>query len=480
MHSLLKINQSYIEAWNNKGLALLAINRSAESNEAFVKVRALKIGQNFKLEIFLAFLIIYTICSLYGYRICSRHKAFNSSIMLLANLLGFIAFGWILSGSFSLTLFGLYMTIGLGILFLTGAIWALFYSLTVLWRPLASNVLKDFEKSHDVLSRSIRIASLIAIVIYPIFAGVGYFRYSVPSEYISLQILRASLFVIVLSGLLISLPVLYGVLVSKNIDMDMRNIVFLFQSGYLFICSLFLAFISWSFGFTSTDFGIRILVMFSISFLTFAFLLPYFSGWQRSKRWREYLLGKQWDMLNELLNILEFPTFKSHAVKLKIFLDKIKMEEDRFRKAEGFAESEGRENDDALEAPSIGKEATLFAFDLDSGRNDPKYRYIAFMEELKDKVIEGLSEIEAIEEHVESSGAKIAEGYASAYRMRRDELEAAIEKERQAKPLLWIILASILSAILGQVLGNFGGSVTSTIGHVGNFTTTLSQVSILR
>ncbi len=54
-------------------------------------------------------------------------------------------------------------------------------------------------------------------------------------------------------------------------------------------------------------------------FLFGGLLFPYVIGWQQRKKLRELILKKQQDIIDELLNILEFPTPSIYVSELQKF-----------------------------------------------------------------------------------------------------------------------------------------------------------------
>ena len=305
------------------------------------------------------------------------------------------------------------------------------------------------------------------------------------SEQTSLRIFQSTIIAVFLIGLISTLPKLLKSLLSKNQDLKMRKLLLLFQSGYLVIIAVFLSLILWSSEIATSELQVRFVLILILSILLFSFILPYFSGWQRSKSWRIHLMEKKLKWINQLLEILDFPTTRRYILKLRLIQNEIEAEQMNFIKHEELTEyfktcrihnpnNDHEFDSDISKSVDISGSFLNGTCEIDSA--DPSVEYINFLNNLIERIEECIDEFESLKIDI---WFELAKGYALAYRTRKEEILTDLEKEMQSKPLLWVGLTFILTALLGQVLGNFSGSVGTAINYVGNFSATLSQASVL-
>ncbi|VVB71282.1 Photosystem I assembly protein Ycf3 [uncultured archaeon] len=479
----LELRPGYIDALNNKGIALSALGRSAQANEVFIKVRAMRLDSWHKAEIFIIFLAAYVLL-LYSYLLIRRRRISRAIDLLSVNVFGFFSLGWILSGFFSGALLELFFWIGLIVVIAIAIVWSLLGYLDL---PLHSI---DYKGSRSHLSEVPTFLAASVIICYPIIASLGYFRYLIPSEQASLKIFQFAIIAIFLIGLILTIPELIRDLLSKNQDPEIRKLLLLFQSGYLVIIFVFLALIIWSIEIATDEIKVRFVLILALSVLLFAFIIPYFSGWQRSRGWRTHLIEEKIVWIDRLLDILDFPSSSKYISKLQGLQRDIENEEEEFMRIEKISgcclskkEHESTPTMNGIcssiapKTASPGEKRDGEKREIDS--TDPRFDYIVFIRQLGKGIDECLEELRLLKVGPDASWSALAKGYASAFRTRKEELLSLLEKEREAKPLLWIGISFIFTGILSQILGNFSGSVGTAISYVGNFSSTLAQVSVI-
>lgn len=253
-------------------------------------------------------------------------------------------------------------------------------------------------------------------------------------------------------------------MISKNLDRGTRDILLIFQFGYLGVILLYLGLILWaiengslgpSIPLGSIEFPIsRQFLVIMMSLFLLVILTPYISGWKRASRWNVALLEKERYWLDELLDVLEYPASGHYVSRLQKVLKEMK-------------------DDDT----SYGLDKEFDQFDSLYGgadlRLDPRFRYMNFLRRLQDRItknIDQFGELKGNKEEIKET----ARLYAGAYRLRRDEIVGMIEKEGKFRPNFWIALAIILTPVIGQILAslingilmgepNLGGLIMSPI-----------------
>ena len=253
-------------------------------------------------------------------------------------------------------------------------------------------------------------------------------------------------------------------MISKNLDGRTRDILLIFQFGHLGVSGLYLGLILWIFDIGSFDHSVPLgNIKFPISIhylgilmflLVLIIIVPYISGSKRTSRWNATLLEKERFWLDDLLDVLDFPTHSLYIPKLQKVLKETK-------KVDIISGS----NEMLNPMESYNGAAVL--------RLDPRFRYRDFLIGIQEKIAEMISQFE--EPGEDEQIRETARIYADAYRLRRDEIVEMIEREGKFKPKFWIALAIILTPILGQILAtlinlimktmidtNLGGLITAT------------------
>jgi len=501
------IDSKYIIAWNNKGIALQALNQTAEANEAFLRVRSLNTIPEVILGIFLVFFVIFLII-IYKFKNSYHNpKGLTINNILQINLAGFLAFSWIIAGFFSHSLFLFFFMVGLLIFFFIGIIWVLSSPPLRRGDNKVNRALQEFERDHKLLSVATNALGIAAIILFPLMGAIGYLHFIIPSDQLSLLMLKMVMAFVLFFTSASTLPILLAVLLSKDLSENMRDTLLILQAGHMAVIALFLSMILWNFKIISNDFWIRILLISLISSIVLLILLPYFTGWKRSKNWREYLQNERWNLLDEVLNALEFPISSNLNSKLALLKTRADDEYTRFMRDEklsGVVSSNNIMNEPLIGIGRSAKEKETdnasierivrgrwedLRSNTESLKENPRHSYANFLMQFSTVLNDIIDEFNMTEEEFKKDKIDLAQFkkdkidlaryYAASYRIRRDEIAATIEKERQSKPWLWVTLATLLSVILGQVLGDLNGSISSAIGYFGNFSTVLSQAQYI-
>ena len=442
---------------NNKGNALKQLNRSAEAAMVYAKANELEMGPQIKHGIFIAFLLLYSILASAGYLLYRRRKLQLTAVMLSVNLLGFLAVVWIFSGLFDPALIWQILLGGLMMAVVAGTLWSFLGFPSDPWKTQIILTFRDFERKGALICGMMKATGFVAAIGYLFLASAFYFRFRMDSDKFMAAFLGGTLFVITLTGLFVALPPIMGALLSKNLDRDSRDMLQIILFSYLGIVFFYLLLILWSFdigGFCLHDMGevgipLNISPIFlgtAISLLLFAFVIPYLSGWMRAKRHSETLLEREISWIDRLLNVLEFPTPSLYVSKLEDVLSDI-----------------GK--DKTVSDPEDDETALTTLRERDLHLVDPRLRYEVFLRDLQDRIVENIRQFDELKEDEEKLMGR-ARIYAQAYRIRKDEIARSIEKERNIKPKLLIILIFVLAPILTQILSIISEAVTESLSRL--------------
>ena len=425
-----------------------------------------------KVGIFITFLIVYTVWIVAVYKLSYRLQnnllrgkaLLTQEMLLLATVLGFFVFIWILSGYLNIKLIGLFLLAAhLGTIIMA-ILWALSGSVDIRWGPRAIWAGGEFGMKHPWMMMTTSVISLIAVIAYPVIAGIVYFSHLVPSHRVTVLIFRYTLLALFISSWIAMLPILIGVLSSKNVDKGTRTRFFVAQIGSLVSNALFLALTFWAFGIAGRGYEFSVsgipftfsplLISVVFAFFICTVLIPYGIGTHQAKKWKIHLLERQLGWVRKLLNILDFPIPPSYIPKLTELDSQIKAEYHRFAESDVMVKI-GQETKqiEFSSRPRWGYRNLILAYQACRDL-DPRFNYVDFLIQLRYKIKDIIFEFKRLGS--ETDLIEAATVCAKAYHSQKDELSKAIEATKQAKPIVSVGLATITSMIVGSILSEFG------------------------
>jgi len=487
LEKALEIDPYFVNAWNGKGVAFESLNRSVEAAMAYSLGRESELDSLTRIGIFATFLFVLAAA---GYALSKRFRKYPISIIILSvNLLGFLAVMWLLSALFDFMLVGYFWVGGFLMIAISAALWSFSgFPLNPWMKQLVLSIenfemcrslrsamklafgslsIEDFEKSRTFfLPRMVLAFGFLAILAIIPVAGVFYFRFHLGTEISMVHFLEFAFLSIFLVGLFVTLPPILAAMLSKNLDRETRNILLFLQFGHLGISGLYLGLILWIFEIGSFAHQVQLgdikfpispqFLGVMMSLFLLAILIPYISGSKRASRWNVTLLEKERSWLEEILDVLDFPTPIHYVPKLQKILDEIKDDETISGQDGEFDRIES-----LYGAGVLGL--------------DPRFRYRDFLTRQQGRIAEEIDQFIELGDQMEEI-KETSRLYAEAYRHRRDEIVSMIEREAQFRPKFWITIAIILTPVLGQVLAilinwilkamiesNFGGLITSPL-----------------
>ncbi len=437
----LEPNLAYV--WSGKGLALEGLNRTAEAAMAYSLGRQLELNTEMKIGIFATFLIVYFVLAKKGYALTKRPRKYATSITIISiNLLGFLSMMWILSGFFDPLLIGQFLLGGVLMVVISTVLWSLSGFPASPWINQLVLEIENFDAKCPRFSRFIRAVGLLSLMLYAFMATIFYFRLQLGSEISMVEFLKIAFSSIFLLGLIVTLPPIWSAMIGKNLDSRTRELLIIFQFGHLGLSGLYSGMILWIFGkgdfshslsLGDIKFPISIHSLGIVMFLfVLAVIIPYVSGSKRAGKWKTTLFEKERRWLDELVDVLDYPTPNLYVSKLQKVMTEI-------------------EGEDAIPGQEEELDRIKSLYGAEVLRLDPRYRHREFSKKLQEQIAEMIAQIGEIGDEVE----KIKENapiYADAYRLRRDEIIGMIEREGKFKPKFWIVLAIILTPVLGQIL----------------------------
>lgn len=451
----ISMNPNMDQAWYGLGIALQNSNQPEEAVMAFSHARDAGPGLLDQRSVFLIFLTAYLAMAVAGYVISRRHRVPTAIAILTVNLLSFVAFGWILSGFLDVELVGIFIAGGLMMAILSGTLWILLGSPTTPWGVRSIWTFLEWEKRQILPAKVFRIICISAVIVYAIMAIDFYFRFGLISEQMTISMIRAALILILLISSAVTLPPIIAVLMSMNLDKDTRNLVLVTQFGYLGMAALFLPVILWIMGIDNDKYPLQLssvalsvsplLLIILASLFIFALIIPYLSGWHRGKKWRELLLTKERTWLDDLLEVLTFPTPELYIPKLESMLAEMKDEKRIFIESNFLKEDIINETMMKLSEQEVIYEAHITQM-------DPRLSHLEFLDNLQSRISECICQMKKAK--ADEEVLKVAQSYADAYSSRKDKIDQAIEVQRSAKPQMWIGAIFAMAPVMDQIVSN--------------------------
>ena len=478
--TVLERNPKSVGAWRGKSEALQNLNHTGEATIASANANDLEMPYCTKIIICITFLFLYLLLAIFGYRYILSKASYVSagSISSLTNLLGLWAFNWTFAGLFDIMLLGrLLITTSFVIIITSILLGFLEFPLASFWRRLdiafqcLFGTFEEFDQSHTRLASTIKIFCLMLIIIYPVVSIIFYLhRPDVYPEQIMLYYLRIdlitylkfNLLTIPVISLMITIPVIIAEMLSINSDRDTLNTLLAFQFSNLGINSILIFVALWTFGLFRSSFSKSIpFLIIAISLFTF-FLLPYLVGWQTEKKMRELFLRKEYTLIEELLDILEFSTPSLCIEKLQQLYAEIKTDKTEIEADTTCGVSLVKE---ITEVEMKGKKLNYGRSLLNEAviqERTPCSDHLDFLKKLQDNLGPIISQLYTLERDTDKFMER-AYRYAGTYHARKAQIAKRIDDVKSAKPLLWLALASVLSLMISVFVNSFSQTLIQAL-----------------
>lgn len=449
----IKINGSNKDAWINLGNAYLQLNQSASAAISLFISENIGSTQNYRKTI--AVFILYLILSIILFILTKTQKIPLAMTIFCINLIGFLVSGWIISGILNENEVYLLWIFWFVVVIITGGLWIMLGGAASPWRIRVAWAILDYHKRLRGSICKIDVLIILISFVFALFLILYlYFLKGSPSlsSFDNLSMfMKAMLLTVILFGYLITIPPVIKLLISRNMDQDTRDIIFVTYFGYLCVSSFYLSLAFWLFEICKIDLdiaGTKFISQFVSPYLivllfilyTCTLLFPYLIGCQRGKRWRELMLNMRKEWINKLLDILEFPTPTVYISKGNELLEEIKLNRS------DFEERHLPKCDPEIDAvDEIGHLEFLYRSDIKS--LDPRYSYIDYLNYLELKIKEFIKEVEPLDKNEIEA---VAQKYVQLLQSRKKEVDQHAIELSQTKPQLMVYLAVLFGPILVQ------------------------------
>lgn len=419
--------------------------------------------------VFLVAYIIYIITTGIWQKIAQGEP--NSIIIQLLqvviSIFGMFVLVWSLSGFFDIRLVGLFLLIASIGIILIKPILKLFLlttssELEIQNQQRVKAWAMEMGKKHSFMGCSLIIFSLLVTLLYPFFMWHIFNSYPIASTQATLAIFKWTLSWFFITGLIIIIPIVLAQLLSKTLDENTRTQTLINLLGGIFQFTFYLAVMFWAFGFAGTGYSVSVgTVSLSISpllvgilmlFLILGYLVPYIMGWKRATKWRQDLLQKQQDWIQNILNILEYPDPSIYTPKLKEF--KEQLENNIFQ----YGESDEIVKLLLKDKKELNENERILVSEFQKVQHlDSRFNYVLSLVNLykeTEEMLKLLSGDQSDTDKLIKAGC-----YSNKYRYRKDDVAQNIIKEKQTVPKLVAGMGIVFATIITVVVSKLGEEV---------------------
>lgn len=319
----------------------------------------------------------------------------------------------------------------------------------------------EFGVTHPIFTRIVQVFCLLVVLGYPVAAGVVHFRYPWNSPILHVAAVKYTLIFLIFASYPMTLGGVVAMLLSENIDEGTRQEILMNQLGGMVPNMLFVALALWAFGAGVGDvpawlplvkqtFSPRIMILIVAFFLVF-FILPYWIGTQRGSRRRRKLLEKQREFTAEVVKVLVSPTPAKYVPNLQAVRGRMGTEwqtvidSSPILQLPSLVDSNPAEVDPQLQivAAAVIKSKPL----------DPRFPYVDALVALDAQINDimeflGTRAPETIIQDAKDQGETLAK--------QRDAIDLLINPPHEAKPVMAVLVSTVVSTIVGAVASGIG------------------------
>ena len=460
------------EAWNGKGDALHELGIYDEAILAYHKSRELA-GKEIIIRD--SFLFLFAYCLAIVYLFFGKHKGCIFGSMIVVNILGLIAYSCVLASFFGYETIGLFFEEGLFVIILTVVLWVLFGPVGDWWNRLSLSSW-EFELNHKSLSKLTFGSRYIIAIVFAAFALIANSYQFYPFEAGIPNLLRWSLFSIIVISLLFTLPPIILALVSKDLDNTVRNALLILHFCYLGIIALFLSWLFWCYripvpGDSVTiwnDSSLDPILMIMACFFVFTFLIPYLAGWRSAKNWKGFLLDMQVRRIDQLSRIARNEDLSQEYSELERLKNNVLNDISNLIEGEKIIQqyakwdnfSRNPTNNVEIE-PIYGMTAKF----RELINLDPRFAYWIFLKDIESQILDWMPSKEN-EEIDDADISKNMNHYIEKELLLKDKIREEFVTLEQTKPQVWIGFVSLVSPILGLILSSLIASMELPVASV--------------
>jgi hypothetical protein len=395
----------------------------------------------------------------------------NSEMMVLPGVIGFLGFIYLLSGFWNWEL-ALIMVASVHLSPLAG-----WFLTNAFGKNAARGTARQFWMGLEIGAHSPRLVSntfqLIAFIAfsYPFVAGYIFFHHPWGSAVLEDQEIKCTLLLLTLSSYLATAIIVPKMLTSENLDEDTRQNLFFSQLAGLIPTAAYGAIGVSAFGFNPNSIGFeafgglnRIVSLGLLGILCAFFagtvLIPYLVGIQRGRVKEIGFLEQIKALVVEVEDVLETPLGAAHSTKLDELVERITTMSQQFLSGEQILSLYNAISLDPAKANEDQKRLKE-AID-DTGDLDGRFCFLNELTRLKAELPEISSNLRM---RTPSDADDAAAKWARRYESRKAELQQKIDDRSSHKPIVAAGLGSGVVIIVSGILGEVAKTAWSLLSH---------------
>lgn len=315
----------------------------------------------------------------------------------------------------------------------------------------------EYGVKHVPLTLGLMVLNLLALIAYPVAAGISYFGLSVAE--LPIPIFQYTLCALFLGGYPLLLLFLIGALVSENLDEGTRARFLVNQLGALVPNALWVALVFWSFGIAGTGQKLSIggvslalsplLIGVLIGFFVLTVLIPYLIGAQRAKQWRATLLESRQSWMAKLEDILEIPAGSLYLPKLSTLQGSLDQEIAEFAASDPMI-AYGIQIDQGVIPPAVKDIVPAYQLVRDL---DPRFKHLDWLRQISGKISEIRADLGKLA--IEPDLEKAAKEWTKYLHPRKEELNKELSRTRKTHTPALLIFSGTIVPVFSVVLSKF-------------------------
>ncbi|HVP54431.1 MAG TPA: hypothetical protein VMU45_05485 [Candidatus Eisenbacteria bacterium] len=307
---------------------------------------------------------------------------------------------------------------------------------------------------------------------YVIAGGIIHFRYPWNSYPLHVGVVKYTLIFLIFGSYPMMLAGMVGMLSAENIDESTRQQILMNQLGGMIPNALFVALALWAFGAGGTDvpaslsqvlhtYSPRVIGLI-LAFFVFLFILPYWIGTQRGGRRRRKLLEKRRDFTGELARILEAPTPAKYVTNLDTLRNRLGGEWKGVMNSSPVMDlcAKFESKPDALEP-----QFQVIAGEISKSKQlDPRFPFVEGLAELDEQI----KDIKVfLQGRPPETIVQDARDCSETFEKQKGAIEQQINPPHEAKPILAVLVTTVVSAVVGAVASGIGQAAWGAISRGG-------------
>ncbi|HYM78658.1 MAG TPA: hypothetical protein VE377_21995 [Candidatus Dormibacteraeota bacterium] len=317
---------------------------------------------------------------------------------------------------------------------------------------------------HPIVTASMLALSALILVGYVVTSAIIHFRYPWNSEALHAAAVKYTLIGVIFVP---SIPIwaeMAAVLASEELDEGTRQEILINQLAGMLSNALFISLAAWAFGVGRGDlpaslatlaktFSARVTI-FVLAFPMVLFMLPYWTGTQRGYRFRSKLLGRRREFTSKLANTLETPVAAKYLSDIVALRDEVKVELGKVMQCSPVMAFHSSST-----GPPPATVAALASFVSDSKDLDPRFQHADDLLKFDGELQEITSDLQA---RPQTSVVRAAERWSRKYEIRKADLAGDVDTTN-AKPVMLLVVGTLVSALVSSVLSDVGNTAWAAI-----------------